>query len=873
MSNSRSRLLVFSDPYWQSLFVFVSCFILFVVRLGSPTYLGQALDLDVEASGQLLIPSLNHPVWTAFVAFWSIFPNGAALFSAYCGALAIGFTFLVCFQFTHDRFDIERAWNTREGDRSLLFKFAPALIASLLLLFNAAFMKEALQPSLLTFHILILVVLMFLSQRLDEDSPAWLWSLFCFIYGLGLVEMVALWLVFPIVFLRLAVKLWGKARTFSFWANGILFLLLGLSAFFWRPIFYAAVHPDRLDLIGGFAEALKSQPLFLRYYLKSAPLYIWLVPALFCFGPLLTIVIRWQDSEGSILQSLFLPVLAALATVASGLYLSGFIQWKELQILFQSLPSQELLLFGSTIAFGYLLGFWIILTDGGLKSSFADSLIAKPVSVGTYFMGCIPVGLVIAAAVVQWPQVTFKTENELRVLVNDSILALPERSLLLLAPDSLAHSFLTSRELKEKSVVVLPLGQSKMNGVSQLFYKDHSALFSNKPKTSSTESLLEALKSEVSIWTNIDAPPLPSNRFKLENGRYLRRIRSSDSSRDDAAIKDWWKKLATDLPELSRNVSAEQTLLRAEISKGLNEYAVTRWLLKAPLSEVEELLMIARTIMPINLAVLANLELLHRDQHQDKTADEIRDARNKIIKQLKLNSDPNSWVARFGWLHTTDAMVRRLEVAIQAHQWPLAVQRLLEANAAGLPRTATGMLEMNLLLSTDNAPEAEVLGIALLKQTNPKAIAQKAALERSVARALILQKKSEEAGRYVAAAEKTDPTWEHNNLMWGQILLLQGKLKEAEARLAEYQKKHMQDVETAISLSEIRIQQGNFLEARKFLDAVAERGNDSLDWEFTHAKIDWKLGFPSQAKERLLRLKSKGIESAKVEELLQQVEK
>jgi tetratricopeptide (TPR) repeat protein len=853
--------------------LFLGAFVFLSLQVTQPPYWGTALDLDILARGKSLIPTLHYPIWLILASLWTAVPSGVAWSSAFCGAAAVALAFWVVFSFNHDRFDLERAWLDRRGNRSVLFQLAPALTVSFLLLFHPIFIQECSKPSVLPFHLMWLFGMVLLTQYMDGESPLWRWGLFCFLYGMGMVEMVGFWIAFPFVFLYLLVKQWVRVREARFWLMGLVWLFFGISGFFWRPLYAVTFTPDEVKLVGEWGDIIWAQPLLLREYLRAAPLYVWLIPGAFCFAPLVTVLFRWHDSDGGWLQNLFLLTFCWYGTIATMLYLSGFLYVGNLKDLFFYLPSQELPIFGASLALGYLLGFWMILGDGGFRSPQAEPLEGVKLGLPTYILTFVMPGIIIITLLFAPLNRFSKRGNELSQLVKSSIEALPPKSFIVTSQPQWAHVFSTSLAADGKSFIVLPASHLSLRGVHEFLFKRYPDWFISKPLDSAPDEILESLRPDVSIWTNLEDAPLPSNQYRVTPGRFLSRIARVDVPAEDSAkVVEWWHSVANQIGAVNQKVSEEAMTVRTAASRSANEYADYRWWNRASAEEVDAILGDALKILPVNPSVIGNREILRKQQKKEDEAKKLHEQLVEVVRKMGMNPDPNSWVSKCGWLHTPDALVRRLELAVNREQWPLAVQRLIEAQMAGVPRTVTAVFEMSLLLTTQHPEEARVLGEAVLKQIPAKQVVQLSFIHRQTARAYIMLKKWKEAEAHLTAGDQLDPTWKKSNLLWGELFLGLGKAKESEERLTQYHHDNPQDMSGLIALAKLFAAKGDAQKAADLMDSNPPRPSDRSAWLLARATLDYQLGRFSEAKTRILRIPPITRTAPQVQELLRNCE-
>ena len=192
-----------------SVAVFVGVLIVYILTMCPTIYtgyadplmapLGESLRAVTAATNTTFVKSVQYPVWR-FLAriFMGVSPNRAwalNLFSAICGAAAIGLLYRVFTRFGH----------TRTRDELIRFRGQPGLVqfaalaAALLVAFSQTFWRASTAAGTHTLNALLIVLVTHLLLRYRETRKKRYFMLYGAIYAVAIVNFPTMLLLLPVV--------------------------------------------------------------------------------------------------------------------------------------------------------------------------------------------------------------------------------------------------------------------------------------------------------------------------------------------------------------------------------------------------------------------------------------------------------------------------------------------------------------------------------------------------------------------------------------------------------------------------------------------------------------------------------------------------
>jgi tetratricopeptide (TPR) repeat protein len=190
------------------LLVFAGVLIVYVVTLCPTVYPGESFDAVAAVTKSAFIKSVNYPVWQFAGRIFAAFTDNKGLmlnlFSAVCGAAAIGLLYRILARFSH----------TRTRDELVRFRALPnlagyaALSAALLVAFSQSFWRSSVIAGPHTFNALLLVLATHLLLCYRETRKKRYFMLYGVVYALGLATFPTMLLLLP-VFIVLSI-LWAR---------------------------------------------------------------------------------------------------------------------------------------------------------------------------------------------------------------------------------------------------------------------------------------------------------------------------------------------------------------------------------------------------------------------------------------------------------------------------------------------------------------------------------------------------------------------------------------------------------------------------------------------------------------------------------------
>ena len=256
---------------------------------------------------ELYYPAYHVTTWPLHFLPGRWIPLAMNLFSAVCGAVALGLLARSVMLLPHDRTHEQR--EREKSDHSLLsipLRWLPPLMAVAVCGLQLTFWEHGTNATVETFDLMLVayVIRALLEHRIDQKE-SWMFKA-AFVYG---VCMVNDWLMVGLFPAFIAAVIWVRDLSFfnlRFLGRLVLFGSLGLAFYLLFPVLASQATSDPI----GFWPALKMNLLWQKSVLIAFPKKALVLMALCSLVPVIVLSFKWASYFGD-----SSPIGVALATV------------------------------------------------------------------------------------------------------------------------------------------------------------------------------------------------------------------------------------------------------------------------------------------------------------------------------------------------------------------------------------------------------------------------------------------------------------------------------------------------------------------------------------------------------------------------------